>query len=585
MLKKKISKINSIFTSQERIKSLRLSLLIALGMVFETLGVGAIIPIATVLIDGENAFLQRVQFFLNADQREMMFIASGALVSIYFAKILFITILTWRQNKFVFDLQARLSSDIFSYYVTKPYLFHLSHNSSELIRNISGEVSIITNYVLIPFIQLASELAVVAGIFLLLLFVEPVGAASVAIFFVVAGLIFYGVTSGKVADLGRKRHFYDELKLRHLQQALGGVKEIKVSRSEKHFVETYRLSADESSRVGMWSVVLQNIPRLWIELLAVAGLGTLICTMIVTGQEFNKIVPVVGVFSAAAFRLMPSANRILGAIGMLKFGAPAIDVVSELALEMNEQNVKYQDVDNLSFKKLELRDVTFRYPERDIDSIKKLNLVITKGSYLGIVGSSGAGKSTLIDLLLGLLEPVEGEILIDGQNISKVLSCWQKGIGYVPQSIYLLDDTLKSNIAFGIKEEDIDSEKLELALKQANLKDFVDTLSEGIDTIVGERGARLSGGQRQRVGLARALYNNPDLLILDEATSALDTDTEIEIMREINQLKGIRTILVIAHRLSTVEKCDTIIELKDGALIRSGAPAEMLGSYLGDSRC
>lgn len=317
---------------------------------------------------------------------------------------------------------------------------------------------------------------------------------------------------------------------------------------------------------------LNLVPRSYLELLAVIGLAGLIILMVLQGRSLELLIPTIGIFMVAAFRMIPSVNRIMSSMQIIRFSKPAIDMLYEEFTMINTSTNSQvaNDLCKMPFNEsIEIRDLTFRYSGADKNSIENVTLAIKKGESIGLVGPSGSGKSTMIDLVLGLLTPVSGTITIDGQNIQDNLRGWQNQIGYVPQSIYLTDNTLRRNVAFGISNEKIDNEAVARVIKAAQLDEFVQSLPEGLETFVGERGVRLSGGQRQRIGIARALYHDPEVLVLDEATSALDSVTETGVMQAVSALKGSKTLILIAHRLTTLENCDRIYTLKHGKIINN----------------
>ena len=358
------------------------------------------------------------------------------------------------------------------------------------------------------------------------------------------------------------------------------MKEVKLLGREANFIARYGAHNAESARVEQFHATLQLLPRLWIELLAVAGLATLVVTMMAQGRGSAAMVTTLGLFSAAAFRLMPSAYRTLGAVQSIPYGLPVITALhEEFMLVPPHEGIgpKTREACRLEFRHdIQLVNVDYVYPMASGPALSGLSLAIRKGESVGFVGPSGSGKSTLVDVILGLLTPTEGEVRVDGRNIQEDLRVWQDQVGYVPQSVYLMDDTLRSNVAFGVARHEVDDHAVQRALEAAQLDGFVTTLPDGLETIVGERGVRLSGGQRQRIGIARALYHDPPVLVLDEATSALDTVTEQGVMEAVTALQGSKTLLVVAHRLSTVEHCSQLYRLDRGRLRAEGDPAELI---------
>ena len=432
----------------------------------------------------------------------------------------------------------------------------------------------VASSVVAPIMGIIAEMMVLSGLTLLLIIVEPLGTIIVMFVFGLAALGFYLLTKGHVSRWGESRQYHDGLSLQHLNQGIDGAKEVKLLGRELEFLKAHYFHISESARMNQFQSTLQQIPRLWLELLGVLGLVTLVLVMINQEREISTILPMLGLFAAAAFRLMPSVNRILSAVQQLRYGYSSLDVLSEelsLSVEISKKN-KSTELTN----KIELNQLSYSYPDSNIPSLSEISFEILKGQTIGIIGPSGSGKSTLVDVVLGLLPPTDGVVKIDNQDIQLDLRAWQDQLGYVPQSIYLTDDSIRRNIAFGLPEEQIDNAAVNKAIKAAQLENYISSLPSGVDTIVGERGVRLSGGQRQRIGIARALYHDPDILVLDEATSALDNITEQEVMKAIDELHYSKTIIIVAHRLSTVENCDSIYKLEKGRVVAKGTPAEII---------
>jgi ABC-type multidrug transport system fused ATPase/permease subunit len=467
---------------------------------------------------------------------------------------------------------------LFENYLRQPYVFHLERNSAQLIRNAVTEVNQFTFNVFLPLLLLMTESFVLLGLSVLVIAVEPVGTAIVGTVLGLASWGFYGSTRARMKRRGVDRQIHEGLRLQHLQQGLGGAKEVKLFGREEDFLSQYREHNERSSRVTQYQVTLQLLPRLWLEVLAVTALALLVVTMLGQGRRMDEIVPALGLFAAVAFRVMPSANRALNAIQGLRYGSPVIEVLQqELALPTEAPPPPDSRRGSLALRDaIELDDVSFTYPTGATPSIQSLSMLVRRGETVGVTGPSGSGKSTLVDLVLGLLTPNNGTIAVDGADIQRDMRRWQDQIGYVPQQVYLTDDTLRRNVAFGVRERDIDAAAVQRALGAAQLEEFVESLPAGVETLVGERGVRLSGGQRQRIGIARALYHDPNVLVLDEATSALDQVTEQGVMNAVMALHGSKTILIVAHRLSTVTRCDRLYRLEGGRLAASGRPDELL---------
>lgn len=566
-------KIWSLLPATKKRKGIHLWFMMIIGMLLEMLGVGLIVPLIAILTQdnllASYPFLGEMAKSLNNPSQEYLILGAMLIfITVYTIKNVYLAVLAWVQSKFIFGLQSDLSQKLFSTYLNQPYHFHLQRNSAHLIRNMQGEMAMFINAAFIPCLYLLAEGLMGIGLFFLLVIVEPIGTIIVFSVLILAANQFQKYTKQHIAKWGQQRIYHEGFRLKQLHQGLGGVKDVKLLGREDDFLIQYAKHTKQSMKMNQRQHGLQQMPRLWLELLAVIGLTILMFSMIVQNKPLTNILPTLALFAAVSFRLMPSANRIINAIQQLRFGLPTVDLLyQELNLSTPEVVNKTTGQRKKFESKLELQKIDYTYPNAKKKSLNKISLVINKGDFIGFVGESGSGKSTLIDVILGLLKPACGSVLMDGVDINNNLRMWQNQIGYVPQSIYLTDDTLRRNVAFGLSENDIDDLAVENAIKSAQLEKFVKSLPEGLDTVVGERGVRLSGGQRQRIGIARALYHNPEVLVLDEATSALDMETESEVMESIFLLQGKKTILIVAHRLSTIEKCKKVYKVDIGKLI------------------
>ena len=554
-----------------------------LATIFETLGIGMIIPAVGLFTQPDYA--QNLSIFSeslkNLSQSELILIGMSVLVAVYFVKNIFLVVFLWTQSLFGMRIQMRLSHELFRKYLHLPYVSHLDRNSATLIRNIEicGNVS---NYGLNPMMLLITESLVLLSLLVLLITVEPIGAVSVIGILGFATFAYQRATKSRIRRWSQLQIDHSASRFQHLQQGLGGIKDVILLGREKEFLGQYEYHNVSNAEVGRRFAVVQQLPRMWLETLAVFGLGLLVYLMLLQGQTVGDILPKLALFGATAFRLMPSANRILNSIQLLGYGRSTIETLSaEFALE--ERTIPQYDLTRtLMSREIDLNRVSFKYLTAPKPSLDEVSLSVRFGESIGIVGTSGAGKSTLVDVILGLLKPSKGKVFVDGKDIHENLRNWQDQVGYVPQSIYLTDDTLLRNIAFGLVNEEISQEAVWRALAVAQLIDFVKTLPDGLATVVGERGIRLSGGQRQRIGIARALYHDPSILILDEATSSLDVETEHGVMQAVNSLHGTKTIIIVAHRLSTVEYCDRLYRLENGCVMQEGTFKEVVTSFRPD---
>lgn len=574
-------KIWGLLTPVERRSAVVLLGLMFIGMMLETLGVSLVIPAIALLTQIDFAYrypmLQSaLQSLGNPSQKNLVIGGMLVLVGVYLIKALFLALLAWRQTHFAFGVQAQLSQRLFAVYLRQPYTFHLQRNSAQLIRNAINEVSLFTFNGILPGMLLLTEGLVLLGLCILLLIVEPLGALIVVSVLGAAAWGFHRLTRTRIAHWGEARLHHEGLRIQHLQQGLGGIKDVILLGREAEFLEQYRVHNLKCTRMGQLQNTLQQLPRLWLELLAISGLAILVIIMLIQDRELVSVLPTLGLFAATAFRLIPSVNRVLGAVQSLRYGLPVIDILhTELNLVSPESVANRSSVSSFRTA-LEFSHVTYTYSGALEPSLIDISLIIKRGESVGFIGTSGAGKSTLVDILLGLFAPDAGEVRVDGMDIQENVRSWQDKIGYVPQSIFLTDDTLRRNVAFGLADDQIDDDAVHRAILTAQLNEFVVSMPDGLETIVGERGIRLSGGQRQRIGIARALYHDPAVMVLDEATSALDADTERDVMQAVTALQGSKTILIVAHRLSTVEHCDRLYRLEQGRIVAEGSPQQML---------
>ncbi len=497
------------------------------------------------------------------------------LVSVFAVKTLSLAILAWRQAAFVWGLQSDLSHRLFAGYLHRPYTFHMQRNSAQLIRNTMGQVSEFAT-VLQQSLVLMTEVLVVLGISALLISVEPRGALAVMGTLGFFSWASYYLTRRRLLRWGEAHQHHEGLRIQHLQQGLSGIKEVKLYAREDRFLSQYQVHNAGSARAGQGRATLLAFPRLFLEFIAVVGLAGLVLVMIGQGKSPAEVVPALALFAAAAFRLMPSGSRMISAIQSMRFFRPAVETLySEFRLldgapaPNNGHPLPFNSA-------LELDRVSYRYPLAEAPVLRDVSFSIAQGTSVGFVGESGAGKSTLVNLILGLLSPDVGSVRADDVDVQSNLRGWQRQIGYVPQSIFLTDDTLRRNVAFGLASEEIDEVAVWQAVRAAQLERFVLDLPLGLDTVVGERGVRLSGGQQQRIGIARALYHQPRVLVLDEATSSLDTTTERAVMATVRALKGEKTLIIVAHRFSTVEHCDRLYRFEQGRLVEEGQAAMVL---------
>lgn len=572
-------RIWGILSPAQRTSAIGLLGLMVVAMLLEMTGLGLVIPaIGLMTTDAPANPSPQIAAWLDwlgsPTRGVLLLYGLLAMLGLYAVKAVFLLFSTWRQTTFVRAIQCDVSERLFRTYLAQPWRFHLQHNSSMLVRNIN-DVVLMANLLTTTLGTLA-ELLVMCGIVAILIWFEPIGALTVAGVLAIAAVAMERITKSRLTHLGKQFQNHSAMLNKHLVQGLHAAKDIKVRGCEAAFIDYYahhgRLRATVLARQSLFA----QMPRLWFECVAVAALCALTAVMVWQGRPTKAMIPTLGLFAAAAFRLLPSVNKLSMGLQGLRFSSAIIDTItSDLALPLPPADETVGDC--VTFRKvIELDNVTFRYPAAATPALVDVRLTIPHGGSVGLIGGSGAGKSTLVDIVLGLLAPTGGHVLVDGVDISRRTRDWQRLVGYVPQAIYLSDDTIRRNVAFGLKEDRIDDAAVARALASAQLDAFVAELPAGVDTLVGDRGVRLSGGQRQRIGIARALYHDPELLVLDEATSALDSDTERDVMDAIESLHGAKTLLIVAHRLTTVERCDLIYELSQGKIVRCGSFADVV---------
>jgi ABC-type multidrug transport system fused ATPase/permease subunit len=574
-------KVLGILTPAQRRMGLWVLSLGFVGMLLEILGTALVFPVLS-LTDQTNlakqypAIRPLLERFGNPSNEQLIIASVVALAAVYVVKNLFLAYFYWQESKFVFGFQAELSQRLFTTYLLQPYAFHLRRNSALLLRNTINEVANF-NIVLSQGTTLITEGIVLLGMSGLLLLIEPIGALAVLSIFVSTSLLFHYVTRARLFRWGKARQYHDGLRIKHLQEGLGSIKDVKLLGREQSFLDQYEFHNTRNAQAARHHNTLKHFPRLWLEALVVLAIAVLVFSLLAQGRSVVSIIPTLGVFAAAAFRLMPSANKLISATQSIRYSLPVVHVIHEELQVRTPEPAPTVVVEEPIFQRaIAVRDVVHVYDGADKPALNGISLSIARGECVGLIGPSGSGKSTLIDVILGLLTHHSGQVEIDGRDIRGIVRTWQNQIGYVPQTIYLTDDTLRRNVAFGIPEEGIDDEAVHRALRAARLDEFVAAQPDGVSLVVGERGVRLSGGQRQRVGIARALYHDPAVLVLDEATSALDTTTEGEIMQAVMAMHGEKTILIVAHRLSTVQRCDRLYRIENGRVVGDDSPGRML---------
>lgn len=542
------------------------------GTLLEIVGLGLVVPLVGIMTSSEfiesNPVLIYFNYFLvNLSQQTIVFVILIIMSCVYFVKTVFLLGLSWMQAGFNLKIQASLSKKLFESYLHKPWLLYKKDNSSTYVQNVNNEVLFLMQHGFGAAIEIITSLMLLIAAVILLFLIEPVGTLIILITMSFAFGYFLYLSRIRVAHWGRIRKEHEALRLRCLQQALNSTKEIKLWDCAKFFTERFNFHSLNLIYSGRWQSTLRKFPRYAFELLAIIGLTAVIVAMVSSGKALENIAPTIALFAVIFIKLMPSANSVLNGFYSIRYIGGTIDSIHD---ELTTSHVIFEDKENIDIASevdITLRNICFSYSKSSGLALKNVNLNIPHGSSIGIIGASGAGKSTLIDIVLGLIAPDSGVVEVNGCDIANNIESWQRHIGYVPQSIYLLDDTLRRNIAFGVSDDDIDESKVLHAVKQAQLSVLLENFADGLDTNLGENANRLSGGEKQRIALARALYRTPSILILDEATSSLDVQTEQDAMRAIQGLKSECTILIVTHRLSTIKDCDKVVKIDKGGII------------------
>lgn len=585
-------KIWRLLDRRERLNAaILLSMILCMGLL-EAVGVASIMPFVSVLSDRSlihsNSYLNTAYSAFGFENTDDFLVFLGMAVFVLVVGSLGFKALTyWAMVRYTQMRNFSLSSKLLEGYLFRPYSWFLNRHSADLGKTIITEVLQVVNNALIPAVNLIAN--AIVGLFLLILIVlvDPLVALYASLVLGGVYLMIYALVRNRLARIGVERGRSNAERFRVAQEALGGIKDVKVHGLEASYALAFRKPALEFSRNQTKNLVIGQLPRFFLEALVFGGMLVLLLTLIFTRSGgLEAVLPLVALYVFAGARLIPAFQQVYQAFARLRYGKAALDELYEDMLETGvvssvRTNTEAREVSAEVVRverRLELRNVVYSYPGSATPILNGLTMSIAANTTVALVGASGAGKTTAIDLILGLLAPQEGGLFVDGSEIgSHNIRAWQRNIGYVPQNIFLTDDTVAANIAFGVRRQDIDMAAVQEAALAANLHEFIiNDTHRGYDTVIGERGVRLSGGQRQRIGIARALYQNPGVLVLDEATSALDNNTERAVMEAVHSLAHSKTVIIIAHRLSTVRQCDEVHFLSDGALVASGSYSELL---------
>ena len=577
-----IKKLSDLLTSSERKHAGLLLVMILVMAILDTIGVASIMPFMAVLANPElvetNIFLSTAYIKLGFTDPQQFLFALGILVFVLLVvSLAFKALTTFTQLRFSLMREYSISKRLVEGYLYQPYSWFLSRHSADLGKTILSEVGQVVSKGIVPMMTLIAQGAITAALLTLLIFIDPKLALIVGLTLATAYTLIFKATRGLLSRIGKERIKANQGRFTAISEAFGASKEVKVGGLEQIFIQRFSSPAQIFARHQATAQVISQLPRFALEAVAFGGMVLVALYLMIQRGNFASALPLIALYAFAGYRLMPALQQIYSAVTQLRFARPALDALhADLMSLQSPYHKSSQEIIQLK-KAITLNHIQYRYPNALNLALKDLNLTILAKSTVGIVGPTGSGKTTTVDLILGLLEPQQGTLAIDQKVITlQNQRSWQRSIGYVPQQIYLADDSVSANIAFGLDAKDIDQTAVERAAKIANLHDFViNELPHQYLTKVGERGVRLSGGQRQRIGIARALYHNPQVLILDEATSALDSLTEQAVMEAVHNLGREITIILIAHRLSTVKACDTIFLLEKGELKAQGTFDEL----------
>ncbi len=561
-----VKDIYSFFSRKEKNYFHLLIVLILVSTFLELIGIGMIIPVLEIFVN-ENAVKTNrfTLFFFNLfqfdNQNQFILFFSIILVLFFLVKGILLAIIIKFTIFFANFLNYHWTSNLFKVYTSQPYIFFSKNNSSILIRNLKDEIGHTVHGIILQFSHLIAETFLVLGILIFLLYLQPLMTFLALIYFVLINFSYFYVTKKFLYSWGQQRQYYEGLRFKNLIQTFNGIKEIKLNSSENEFTEMYFNHSKKSITLDGKSNFINALPRLMFEIFSIVVFVIFIYVIILSQKPLLEFVPIMGVFAFSAFKLLPSSNKILNCFQLIRYHLPSFYIVKD-ELNLSSKNSDFINSKSITFNKdINFQNISISYDNNLI--LENLNFQINKNEFIGIIGQSGSGKSTLINLLLGLIKPDHGDIKSDGVSIYNSEKNWKQKISFIPQEIFLFDDSIKKNVAFTINEKLIDEKRVLESIKKANLSTFVENLNNGINTTVGERGLKISGGQKQRIGIARALYKKSEILIFDEATSNLDQKTENELMSSILNFKGKKTIIIIAHRMNIIKQCDKVYEIKN----------------------
>ena len=567
---KNIIKIIKILDTNQRTFFKYLIFLMLIAMILETVGIASLIPLINLFSDGNLLPNFNVEIYLkslNIDIKDNINIFIIFILFFFILKNIFLVFFYYIDSKFIYKVRFDLGVSLFKEYLYRNYLFHVRNNSAKLKEKITGQTSIFGG-ALSGLSQIICEGLIIFGLLLFLFLIKPLETLIILLTGLFLSSFFYLILRSKIYMLGKKRVIFHTALIKTMTEGFDAIKDILIFKSQKEFINNLREDSKNLAKAGYTMNFINRLPKIWFEISLIILLTVLIFIVGEKNEDYGSIIATVGIFLITALRILPSSNKILQAFQQIKFSESTLDSLEQDLKEKDLKPLKNSSKENEIFfqNKIEFKQVNFNYDGSKINILNDINFQINKNEFIGIIGETGSGKSTLIDLLTGLIKPVSGSIEVDGNSISKNPNSWIEKIGYVPQNVYLTDDTIEKNISFGY-DKDMSNEEMEKAIKNAQLTKFIASLKDGIKTKVGERAVKISGGERQRIGIARALYRNPDILLFDEATSALDIETENSFFNTLNSLKKKKTIIFITHRRNNLGFFNQVFLIKNTNLI------------------
>ena len=572
-----LKQLMSILNEKQKRQAIGIALMSMISALLETLGISVVIPFVLAMLEPESLMNNKyVRIIIDTlgikDISRVLLLAAVAIILVYVLKNLFILLVNYAQAIFRNCLERDLSIIMLRSYLYKPYIYHINTNSSEIMRGITGDTAGVATIV-DAFSTLINEVLTCVLIGIVLVWLNPLLAIGLIAIAGITALIMVVGLRKRIAECGKHCRDAFAERYQNAYQAIGGIKDVHVMQRQEAFLEKFIMSAEKACKNNTQYLCMAKMPSRMIEVVFISSLILLVYICLGVSGSSTSMIAQFGTLAVAAVRILPSISNIANAMNSLVYNRLTLESActnintSKKDIELLEKSSVEEMGDVRLLQGIEFSNINWKYNEEGVNIIKDLSFCISKGESVALIGESGAGKTTLVDILLGLFRPQSGEVLADGKNVFDMPVAWAKMIGYVPQTVFLLDDTIRNNILFGIPEEDYSEEKIWEALQKAQLKSLVETMPDGLDTVLGERGVKISGGQRQRIAIARALYYDPDILVFDEATSALDSETERAVMEAIDALQGIKTLIIVAHRLTTIRKCDKIYEIIDGKAV------------------